>query len=61
MAVVRKFGGRRSRGIVWVCDIASSSKYLNNNDSAAALEMFLQRFLFISLIFVEASGGTFVK
>jgi len=61
MAVVDRFEGRRSRGIVWVCDIAGSSQYLNNNESAAALETFLQRLLFISLIFVEASGGTFVK
>jgi class 3 adenylate cyclase len=61
MAVVDKFEGRRSRGIVWVCDIASSSKYLNDNESVTALETFLQRFLFLSLIFVEASGGVFVK
>jgi class 3 adenylate cyclase len=61
MAVVSKFAGRRSRGIVWVCDIASSSKYLNNNESAEALETFLQRFLFMSIIFVEAAGGRFIK
>jgi len=61
MAVVHKFEGRRSRGIVWVCDIASSSKYLNNDQSAEALEQFLQRFLFLSMIFVEAAGGTFIK
>ena len=61
MVVVSKFESRRSRGIVWVCDIASSSKYLNNNQSAEALEIFLQRFLFLSMIFVEAAGGTFIK
>jgi len=44
-----------------VCDIESSSKYLNNNESAEGLETFLQRFLFLSMIFVEAAGGTFVK
>src|SRR6266568_880871 len=61
MAVVHKFEARRSRGIVWVCDIESSSKYLNSNESAEALELFLQRFLFLSLIFVEAAGGGFIK
>lgn len=61
MAVISKFAGRRSRGIVWVCDIASSSKYLNRNDSAESLETFLQRFLFLSIVFVEAAGGTFIK
>ncbi|MFZ0137103.1 MAG: hypothetical protein WAK89_08600 [Candidatus Sulfotelmatobacter sp.] len=61
MAVIGKFAGRRSRGVVWVCDIASSSKHLNNNESADALETFLQRFLFLSIIFVEAAGGKFIK
>jgi class 3 adenylate cyclase len=61
MAVVHKFAGRRSRGVVWVCDIANSSKYLNSDESAGALETFLQRFLFMSLIFVEAAGGEFIK
>src|SRR5207244_9585728 len=60
MAVVHKFEARRSRGIVWVCDIESSSKYINSNESAEALELFLQRFLFLSLIFVEAAGGGFI-
>jgi class 3 adenylate cyclase len=61
MAVVSKLEGRRSRGIVWVCDLQSSSKYLNNNESAEALEKFLQRFLFLSIVFVEAAGGRFIK
>lgn len=61
MAVISKFTGRRSRGVVWVFDIANSSKYLNSDDSAEALEIFLQRFLFLSIIFVEAAGGTFIK
>src|SRR5205807_9573897 len=61
MAVVHKFEARRSRGIVWVCDIESSSKYLNSNESAEALELFLQRFLFLSLIFVESAGGGLIR
>lgn len=61
MAVVSKLAGRRARGIVWVCDLQSSSKYLNNDESAEALEKFLQRFLFLSIVFVEAAGGKFIK
>ena len=60
MVVVSKFESRRS-GIVWVCDIASSSKYLNNNQSAEALEIFLQRFLFLSTNLVEAVWGNIHK
>lgn len=61
MTVIDKFEARRARGIVWVCDLASSSKYLNNNESAQALETFLERFLYISLVFVEAAGGEYIK
>lgn len=61
MASIQKFEGRRSRGIVWVCDIAKSSKYLNSNESAEALETFLQRLLYLALIFVEVTGGEFIK
>ncbi len=61
MTVIDKFEGRRARGIVWVCDLASSSKYLNNNESAEALEKFLERFLYMSLVFVEAAGGKYIK
>jgi hypothetical protein len=61
MTVIDKFEARRARGIVWVCDLASSSKYLNNNESAEALEKFLERFLYMSLVFVEAVGGEYIK
>jgi hypothetical protein len=44
-----------------VCDLANSSKYLNNDESAMALESFLQRFLYLSLLFVDSAGGEFVK
>jgi class 3 adenylate cyclase len=60
-ATVSKLVGRRSRGIVWVCDLQSSSKYLNNDESAESLEKFLQRFFFLSVVFVEAAGGKFIK
>ncbi len=52
---------RRSRGLVWVCDVAGSSRLLNRNETAAATEEFLQRFLYLSLLTVNSGGGTFVK
>jgi class 3 adenylate cyclase len=61
MAIVSRLEGTRSRGIVWVCDIAESSKFLNDDKSAGALEAFLQRFLFVSMVFVEAAGGKYIK
>jgi len=61
MPEFEKFQFSRSRGIVWVCDIANSSKYLNNNESADELEEFLQRFYWTSAIIVEAAGGKFIK
>jgi len=61
MASIQKFDRKRLRGIVWVCDIAQSSKYLNRNDAAGPTEEFLQRFLYLSLIAVDASNGEFIK
>jgi len=51
----------RSRGIVWVCDLAGSSKYFNDDNSVDHLEKFLQRFLFISSKAVESAGGQYIK
>ncbi len=61
MPSVTDFSGIRSRGIVWVCDIANSSRHLNDDAAVADLEVFLQRFLFVSSQFVEAAGGQFIK
>jgi len=55
------YQARRSRGLVWVCDVAGSSRLLNRNDTATATEEFLQRFLYLSLLAVNSGGGTFVK
>lgn len=55
------FRFRRSRGIVWVCDIVSSSSYLNDDDSVDALEEFLPRFHWFSNVVVTAAGGKFIK
>lgn len=61
MASIQKFDRKRLRGIVWICDIAQSSKYLNRNDAAEPTEEFLQRFLYLALVAVEASKGEFIK
>jgi class 3 adenylate cyclase len=55
------FQFRRSRGIVWVCDIVSSSSYLNDNETADDLEEFLPRFHWFSNAIVTAAGGRFIK
>src|SRR3954452_7105082 len=37
------FQFERARGIVWVCDIANSTKLLNDNKTAGLIEEFLPR------------------
>lgn len=56
-----KFSFQRSRGIVWVCDLADSSKHLNDDATAAELEEFLPRLHWLGMVVVEAAGGTFLK
>ena len=55
------FSFERSRGIVWVCDLANSSKYLNDNATAGDLEQFLPRLHWTAMIALQASHGTFLK
>src|ERR1044071_6324691 len=61
MENLKKFEFERSRGIVWVCDLADSSKYLNDNQTADELETFLPRLYWIASVIVEAAGGKFIK
>lgn len=56
-----QFAFHRSRGIVWVCDIAGSSRALNDNESASAVEEFLPRLYWAARAIVEAAGGVFIK
>lgn len=56
-----KFEFSRSRGVIWVCDIVGSSKYLNDDKSVDLLEEFIQRLYWTSIIAVEAAGGQFIK
>ena len=51
----------RGRGIVWVCDIEKSSKFLNSDESAQAIEHYLPRLHWLGRIAVTAAGGHFIK
>ena len=61
MGEVNKFQFDRSRGIVWVCDVINSSKYLNDDESVSDLEQFLPRLYWTSNVLVEAYGCQFIK
>ena len=56
-----EFSFQRGRGIVWVCDVARSSKYLNDDKSVDAIEQFLPRLHWIAKAAASAAGGNFVK
>ena len=56
-----KFSFERGRGVVWVCDVANSSKYLNDDESVMAMEGFLPRLHWMGKLAVNAAGGQFVK
>lgn len=56
-----RYEARRSRGLIWVCDVAGSSRLLNRNETASATEEFLQRFLYLALLAVNSGNGVFVK
>jgi class 3 adenylate cyclase len=61
MANPVEFEFQRSRGIVWVCDVAGSSSRLNNEDGVEHTEIFLPRLYWIAALAVEAAGGKFIK
>jgi class 3 adenylate cyclase len=56
-----KFEFERSRGVVWVCDLAGTSKHLNDDGAVDALEAFLPRLHWIASVIVDAAGGEFIK
>lgn len=56
-----RFDFNRARGVVWVCDLVGSSKFLNDNRTADSLEQFIPRLYWIASIAVEAAGGKFIK
>ena len=55
------FSFERGRGVVWVCDVANSSKYLNDDESVMTMEGFLPRLHWVAKLAVNAAGGQFVK
>jgi class 3 adenylate cyclase len=61
MPTIKTFKFDRSRGVVWVCDLSDSSKYLNDDSSATALEEFLPRLHWTAVMLVESAGGRFIK
>lgn len=56
-----KFTFERARGLVWVCDVAHSTRALNDDASVDVLEEFLPRLYWTALQAVNAAGGVFVK
>ena len=56
-----KFSFERGRGVVWVCDVANSSKYLNDDEAVITMEGFLPRLHWVAKLAVNAAGGQFVK
>lgn len=56
-----KFEFERARGLVWVCDLVGSSKYLNDDNAVELLEDFLPRLHWTASNIVNAAGGEFVK
>ena len=56
-----KFSFERGRGVVWVCDVANSSKYLNDDEAVKAIEEFLPRLYLLAKSAVKAVGGRYVK
>ncbi len=61
MTDFERFEFERSRGVVWVCDVVSSSKYLNDDQCVDDLETFLPRLHWTASMIVEAAGGKLVK
>jgi hypothetical protein len=55
------FEFRRARGIVWVCDVANSTKYLNDDGTVESIEEYLPRLHWISRLVVKAAGGKYIK
>jgi class 3 adenylate cyclase len=61
MAHPAEFEFHRSRGIVWVCDVAGSSSRLNSEDGVEDTETFLPRLYWTAALAVESAGGRFIK
>jgi class 3 adenylate cyclase len=56
-----EFEFSRSRGVVWVCDVAGSSSRLNSENGVEDTETFLPRLYWTATLAVESAGGRFIK
>ncbi|MBN1461594.1 MAG: hypothetical protein JXA57_18850 [Armatimonadetes bacterium] len=61
MARPAEFEFSRSRGVVWVCDVAGSSSRLNSENGVEDTEAFLPRLYWTAALAVECAGGRFIK
>jgi len=61
MARPAEFEFDRSRGVVWVCDVAGSSSRLNSDGGVEDTEAFLPRLYWTAALAVESAGGKFIK
>jgi len=61
MELPKKFDFSRGRGVVWVCDLKNSTKYMNDDKYVDALEEFFQRLYWTSAVITKVSGGEFIK
>lgn len=61
MRTFNKFEYERKKGIIWVCDVEQSSKYLNSNESANDIEEYLPRLYWTSYNIVKSFNGKFIK
>lgn len=55
------FQFERCQGIVWVCDIHSSSSYLNKDEMIDTTEEFFSRLHWLGKVAVNSAGGEFIK
>jgi hypothetical protein len=51
----------RVRGLAWVCDIVSSSSFLNNDENVNEFEKYIERFYYLTFLITEAAGATMYK
>jgi class 3 adenylate cyclase len=56
-----KLTSERVRGLVWVCDIQDSTKYLNNDEKVDLFEDYIARFYYISSQIANAANATMYK
>ncbi|WP_445457338.1 hypothetical protein [Flavobacterium sp. HNIBRBA15423] len=61
MKTLNKFEFDRKKGIVWVCDVIKSSKYLNSEESVDDIEEYLPRLYWTANNLVNSFGGKFIK